>query len=146
MLKLKHFFETSKLKYFGNLKFCIVIIILTALIAINAIFYHKELNNNIGTTWGDAYTKGVNAIDNHLHNKSDNSPIETEEYQNTEHNESAIHHRTKRFGPPFMGLEFMTCWNFPLCCDVRRKDAKGRDADSCGFACPVCPIKRDYCK
>ena len=31
------------------------------------------------------------------------------------------------------------CMNFPLCCDIRGKDR-------CGFFCPVCPVKRDYCK
>ena len=32
------------------------------------------------------------------------------------------------------------CMNYPMCCE----DAKGKD--NCGFFCPVCPIKRDYCK
>lgn len=32
------------------------------------------------------------------------------------------------------------CMNYPMCCE----DNKGKD--SCSFFCPVCPIKRDYCK
>ena len=32
------------------------------------------------------------------------------------------------------------CMNYPMCCE----DDKGKD--NCGFFCPVCPIKRDYCK
>ena len=31
------------------------------------------------------------------------------------------------------------CLNYPLCCDQGGKDV-------CSFYCPVCPIKRDYCK
>ena len=31
------------------------------------------------------------------------------------------------------------CINYPLCCDIGGKD-------TCAFFCPVCPIKRDYCK
>ena len=41
--------------------------------------------------------------------------------------------RKKRWLAPWM------CFNYPLCCDYR-----GRD--TCSFFCPVCPVKRDYCK
>ena len=37
------------------------------------------------------------------------------------------------------GLRFGFCLSFPLCCDVEGKDM-------CGFFCPVCPVKVDYCK
>ena len=31
------------------------------------------------------------------------------------------------------------CMNFPMCCDIKGKD-------NCAFFCPVCPVRRDYCK
>ena len=34
---------------------------------------------------------------------------------------------------------FLLCMNFPDCCDIKGKDM-------CGFACPVCPVKTDFCK
>ena len=37
------------------------------------------------------------------------------------------------------GVRFGLCLSFPLCCDVKGKDM-------CGFFCPVCPVKVDYCK
>jgi hypothetical protein len=50
-------------------------------------------------------------------------------------NSSEILYRKKRWVNFLGGI----CMNFPLCCDIKGKDV-------CGFFCPVCPIKRDFCK
>ena len=50
-------------------------------------------------------------------------------------NSSEILHRKKRWVNILGGI----CMNYPLCCDIKGKDI-------CGFFCPVCPIKRDFCK
>ena len=52
-----------------------------------------------------------------------------------ENNSSEILHRKKRWVNFLGGI----CMNYPLCCDIKGKDI-------CGFFCPVCPIKRDFCK
>ena len=48
--------------------------------------------------------------------------------------------RTKRsnWSNLFLGM-WGICMNYPLCCDIDGKD-------TCSFFCPVCPIKRDFCK
>ena len=44
-----------------------------------------------------------------------------------------------RLSKAWLHAPLLWCMNFPDCCDIKGKDM-------CGFACPICPIKVDFCK
>ena len=79
-------------------------------------------------------TKTLNTFASEL---SDNAtPTNADDETITKHNDDSTANlldRKKRW------ITTGFCMNYPLCCDVKGKD-------TCGFYCPVCPIKRDYCK